>query len=291
MSFLIRPIEPEEYEAARALWDVVFPQDANGYSAYYFSVRTRAQNILAAFEGERMVGALHALPYPLRFGGRSVPTAMIAGVATLPEYRRRGIAAALIGAAHERLRAQGVVAALLKPDADIYARFGYVPFAYHDEYTLTASEAASLPASELHEAQADEMLAVYNAFAKAYAGMMARTQRDMEAYRREALLAGTALSDGQAYALVTPGNERAEVWELAGSMPEPLVRALALRYGEISFRLPASMRPAGLVPQSRMMFSMICPLDSAALLRQTGASDFGALLEGELGPCCTLEFC
>lgn len=291
MSLLIRPIEPGEYETARALWDAVFPADANGYSAYYFAERTRAEYVLAAFEGERMVGGLHALPYPLRFGGRVVPLAMIAGVATLAEYRRRGIAAALIDAAHERLRAKGVAAALLKPDAHIYARFGYVPFAYHDEYALTAAEAAGLPASEPRAAEPGEMLAIYDAFAKDFAGMMARTPYDMETYLREALLAGAALSDGQAYALVTPGDGGAEVWELAGRAPEPLVRALALRYGKVAFRLPASMRPAGFVPASRMMFSMICPLDTAALLRQTGASGLGALLEGELGPCCTLEFC
>jgi len=36
MSYTLRPITEEEYEEARALWDVVFPEDALGYSGLLF---------------------------------------------------------------------------------------------------------------------------------------------------------------------------------------------------------------------------------------------------------------
>lgn len=291
MSIVLRPIEPREYESARALWDIVFPEDAGGFSAYYFRARTRPEYILGAFDGQTMVGGLHAVPYPLRFGKNVVPCAMVGGVATLPAYRRRGIAAALIEMAHARLLAQGIPAALLKPDAHIYERFGYLPFAYHDEYELSAAQAAAFPQSPPFEAEPSQMLTIYDAFAKNYAGMMARTERDMALYREEAQLSGIAVTDGQAYALAAAGESGIDVLELVGEDPLPLVAALARSYSAARFRLPAGMLLPGLALASRMMFSMICALDEAAFCKASGAASMRALLAGELGPCCTLEFC
>ncbi len=291
MSLVCRRIQPAEYEAARALWDVVFPEDAAGFSAYYFRARTAPGNVLAAFDGESMVAALHAVPYPLRFQGAIAHCAMIAGVATLPEYRRKGIAGALIRRAHEELRESGAVAALLKPDVDFYAQFGYLPFSRHDEYALNASQAILSPAKHYHEPAPDEMLAIYDAFSKEYAGMMARTLRDMEAYLEEARLLGFAAALGGAYALCGADGDGVSVSELVGENPLPLVSALALEYGAVRFRLPAGMGLPGLAPASRMTFSMICPLDEARLLAIAGAGGVEALLSGASGQCLTLEFC
>lgn len=291
MSLEIRRIRRDEYREARALWDAVFPEDASGFSEYYFRARTAPEFILAAFDGARMVADLHALPYPLRFGDAVKPCAMVGGVATLPEYRRRGIAGALIRAVHEELREQGFAAAALKPDVDFYAQFGYLPFAHHDEYALTAKQAEDFPAAALRDAEPAQMLALYEPFAARFCGMMARTLRDMELYREEALLSGRAVTDGRAYALFCADGEGAAVSELAGSDPLPLACALAREYGKAYFRLPASAELAGLRPVSRMMFSMICPLDEKKLVEDTGASSLADILAGALGPCCTLEFC
>jgi predicted acetyltransferase len=291
VSFTLRHIRKEEYETARMLWDVVFPPDAFGYSAYYFKNRTKPEYILAAFDGDRMVGDLHAVPYPLRFGKTVKPCAMVAGVSTLPEYRHRGIAGSLIRYAHEELRANGVAAALLKPDVDFYAQFGYFPFAYHDEYALSAAQAAPMRKNALCEPDPTGMFAIYDAFAAGFAGMMDRNLHDMALYLEEAKLAGFAVTDGEAYALCGVTEDGVEASELVGRNLLPLVAALAERYGKIRFRLPASMRVEGLEPASRMMFSMLCPLDEQQLLEGTGVGDVDALLKGEIGPCCTLEFC
>ncbi len=291
MSYTLRPITEEEYEEARALWDVVFPEDALGYSAYYFRARTRPAYVLAAFDGERMVGDLHAIPYPLRFGDTVKPCAMVAGVATLPEYRHKGIAGSLIRFAHERLREEGAAAALLKPDVDFYAQFGYLPFAYHDVYEMDAEKAAGMHKSAPHEPDPAAMLAIYEDFAKDFTGMMARTRRDMKAYIEEARLSGFAAADAAAYALCAREDDGVSVTELVGKNPLPLVCALAEEYGRAEFRLPSAMRIEGLAPKRRMMFSMICPLDEEKLLSGTGASGVRALLDGETGSCCTLEFC
>lgn len=291
MSIALRQIRKEEYEAARALWDIVFPDDAAGYSAYYFSKRTMPEAIYAAFDGDRMVGDLHAVPYPLRFGKTVKPCAMVAGVATLPAYRHRGIAASLIRFAHAALCAKGVAAALLKPDVDFYEQFGYLPFAYHDEYELTGANAAHVETGMLITPAPAQMLSMYDAFAANFTGMMDRTLRDMVLYLEEAQLAGFAVTDGSSYALCGEREDGVELSELVGQNVLPLVASLAKQHGAVRFRLPASMRVNGLEPASRMMFSMICPLDENNLLEGTGAANLETLLKGVTGPCCTLEFC
>lgn len=291
MSIAIRRIREGEYREAHALWDAVFPEDAQGFSDYYFRARTRPEYILAAFDGARMVADLHAVPYPLRFGSAVKPCAMVGGVATLPEYRRRGIAGALIRAVHEELREQGCVAAVLKPDVDFYAQFGYLPFAYHDEYELEAAQAGGFSAAEPREVGPREMLSLYEAFVARFCGTMERTLCDMELYCEEALLSGFAVTDGRAYALGCAGEDGAEIAELVGPDPLPLAAALARQYARAAFRLPAGAEHPGLRPASRMMFSMICPLDEKKLVEGTGASSLANILEGALGSCLTLEFC
>ena len=136
------------------------------------------------------------------------------------------------------------------------------------------------------------MLACYDAFAADYNGMMARTERDMALMRQEtAVLGGETLAAEGAYALCLPGEDGAELTELAGKDVLPLVSALAARYGAVRFRLPQGMRPQGLPKGETMMFSMLCPLKAAALLAQSGAKSLEELLSGAKKPNCTLEFC
>ena len=293
MSAEIRHISPEEYQAARALWDICFPEDAAGYSAYYFARRTKREYVLAAFEGGSMLSALHAIPYPLDFYGVQKPCAMIAGVATLPQCRHRGLAAALIRQAHEELRMGGVCAAVLKPDMDFYAQFGYLPFAFHQQYRLAPSAApASCP--PLHAPGAGELLSIYHADRPRYAGRMLRTLGDMRAYLEEtAVLGGFAASDGAAYALCTPGEVGVEIAELAGYPYDGLLHSLAKEHGGAVFRLPeGAIPPAGAVGLGRIMFSMLCPLEEQALLAGTPAGSVEELVSGGGGKTVnTLEFC
>ena len=293
MSFTVRPILDAEYAQAREVWDACFPEDAYGYSAYYFARRTAPANVLAAFDGDgAMVGALHAVPYPLRFGDGVKPCAMVAGVATLPAFRHRGVAAALIHAAHARLKENGVCAAVLKPDVDFYAQFGYLPFAWHGCFTVSAG-GLDIPVPALHGPDAREMLVCYGDFARQYNGMMARTEGDMALMLEEAFVLGAAAYAAQgAYAIGAPNGDGCfEVSELVGRDSLPLIAALAEKFGKVRFRLPWGAAPDRLPAGERMMFSMLCPLDEAALLEGTGARTIAELLSGEIKPNCTLEFC
>lgn len=289
----VRPIAPEEYGAAKAVWDICFPEDAAGYSDYYFAHRTKSEYILAAFApGGKMIGTLHALPYPLSFGGKVKNCALVTGVATLPEHRMRGVAAALLRASVPWLREKGAAAAVLKPDADIYGPFGYRPFAKHDVYLLAPCTLRDTEPAALFVPDAAHMLSCYGRFAEQYNGMLLRTKAYMETAALEAEVSGgEVLATQSAYGIVYENGEEISVSELAGSSFLPFLAALAKRGKPIRFRLPEGYVLPGFSPQTRMVFSMLCPVDEAALIAQTGIENMEMLLSGAKKQNCTLEFC
>ena len=287
MQITYRKIIPAEYEKAKALWNVCFPEDAGGYSDYYFRELTSPDYVFAAFDGEKMVSALHMIPYALSFEGIIKPCVMIAGVATVPEYRMCGIAGTLIRVVHENAGFLGAVAAVLKPDADIYAGFGYVPFAYHSKYVAEKNEIGSA----LKSVTPEIMLGIYNEFARNYNGMMVRSVADMTAYLKEAELFGFAVCDEseETYALCWEGDDGISVAELVGKHPEELAKSIAAKGKNVEFRLPADMTAGS--GGEKFMFSMICPLNETELLRGTGANSLEELINNKNKPPLTLEFC
>lgn len=74
-----------------------------------------------------IIGAVVFSRMEVTVGGQAVPSVALAPLAVAPAYRRRGIADALVHAAHERLEAAGVVLSFVLGDPDFYGRFGYDP--------------------------------------------------------------------------------------------------------------------------------------------------------------------
>lgn len=289
----VRPIDPAEYGAAKAVWDICFPEDAEGYSDYYFAHRTKSEYILAAYApGGEMIGTLHALPYLLSFGGKVKNCALVTGVATLPHYRMRGVAASLLRASVPWLREKGVAAAVLKPDADIYGPFGYRPFSRHDVYCAEASSFKHIKAEEPFVPDAAHMLSCYERFSENYNGMLVRTEAYMKNIALEAEVSGAkVLASQNAYGIIYEGEREISVSELAGSEFLPFLAALSKQEKPIRFRLPAGHVLPGIAPKEDMVFSMLCPVDAASLLAQTGIEDLETLLSGVKKQNCTLEFC
>src|SRR6266516_3293131 len=90
-----------------------------------------------AFEDDRVVAT--ARTYDLRqwFGGRAVPMAGIASVATVPERRGSGIATELMRSVMRAARRDGKPIATLYPaTVTVYRRLGYEYAGFHTEYRI-----------------------------------------------------------------------------------------------------------------------------------------------------------
>jgi GNAT superfamily N-acetyltransferase len=104
-----RPIERGDHPAALALWYTVFPA-APGYFERYFAVDPWYQSgdCLGAWAGDMLVSAVHVCRRPLEWQGGTLWCGAIANVATLSEYRNRGLSRELLRRAVQRMEEQQI---------------------------------------------------------------------------------------------------------------------------------------------------------------------------------------
>ncbi len=88
-----------------------------------------------AVEGERVLGEVYVLRIPYAFAGGTEPIAGLATVTTLPDRRRRGIAAALLQDVHRREREAGLRYVTLWTNPSWGAHALYEKLGYRDVYS------------------------------------------------------------------------------------------------------------------------------------------------------------
>lgn len=82
--------------------------------------------------GDRVAAHLRLVRREMRFGASTLPIAYLADLATLPEYRGRGYASALLAAAEQRMCEEGALLGLLRTsEPDFYRRRGWIVCGRH----------------------------------------------------------------------------------------------------------------------------------------------------------------
>ena len=111
------------------------------YDDPYFEVNQRWGLWLRHWSDWRLVSVLTAVPLTIRIGSRAVPCYGISGVTTLPEYRRRGLASALLRAVVDALRAEGAPLAILQAfDHKFYRKHGWETVGYLPQVRLAPAQ-------------------------------------------------------------------------------------------------------------------------------------------------------
>ncbi|WP_165044326.1 GNAT family N-acetyltransferase [Dysgonomonas sp. ZJ709] len=112
----------------RQMWKICF-DDTDQFMDLYFSNKYREGNTLVYFEENRPVASLQMLPYTITFYGENIPFYYLAGLCTLPEYRKKGYMAQLIYKSHQLILDRGVALSILIPAEDwlygFYEKYGY----------------------------------------------------------------------------------------------------------------------------------------------------------------------
>ena len=143
---LIHP-KKTDIEGLKRLWKVCFPDDGEEFIDYYFAERTRLDYMLAV-RSDEIVSMLHVIP--MRFLVRSLadgsinslPVGFIAGVATSPLHRKRGLANMLLReAASDIARREGYAALILSPENEsFYLHAGYRTLSRRAIHTIGAED-------------------------------------------------------------------------------------------------------------------------------------------------------
>ena len=190
----LRKLRQEEHIRTRKLWEEIFTEDTPEFLDYYYSVKTKGNEIYVIEEDDKIVSMLHLNPYQMRIGEKRYQTHYIVAVATDERYRKRGYMAALLKHAMQVMCDRGEPFTFLMPASEaIYKPFGF-GFIYEQKrgkVTGRRSLDKSLKVAEATEENCGEIADFTNDFLKEYDIV---TWRDASYYKT--LLAEQASENG-----------------------------------------------------------------------------------------------
>ena len=145
----VRTLGPDDVEAALVVRADAFANPPDDVQRRVVRQRLERGGSSGISVDGRLAGMLTVHPLAQFFGGRSVPMGGVASVAVPVEFRGRGIAPVLLGAAIESMRDAGQVISTLHPaTAGFYRRLGWELAGTFPTCTLPIRSLASLPPGE-----------------------------------------------------------------------------------------------------------------------------------------------
>ncbi|MFC4619040.1 enhanced intracellular survival protein Eis [Camelliibacillus cellulosilyticus] len=137
--------------------------------------------VFGIYEEEQLAAKLHLLSFEVFLGAEKVKMGGVAGVATYPEFRRRGYVKELLKHAFIYMKNHGVCISMLHPfSVAFYRKFGYELLCQQRKSTLTKSDLniAQIAGGRIKrynkENHSDDVERVYQQFAARHPGMLVR---------------------------------------------------------------------------------------------------------------------
>ena len=122
----VRRLEQAEHGLTRPLYEEVFSEDSKRFIDYYYTEKTKDNQIYVAEEDGGIQAMLHLNPYELNVNGTKKKANYIVAVATRESYRGRGFMKVLLETALKDMYREGESFTYLMPAAEaIYTPHGF----------------------------------------------------------------------------------------------------------------------------------------------------------------------
>lgn len=227
----IRQVEPNYKEQAKRLWMYCFGMSEEVVERILSDI-FKPDICLGAFIENDLVACLYILPFEIYFFQNSMKMGGIAGVATLPEYRRHYCARNLLIKALEVMKTRGQIFSMLAPFSySFYRKYGWELCYHYKEYILNIEDFKKFGNGfgqfrPLNNEDILNMMEVYNKYMCVYNGAINRTkaqwersmQKDGENVHKYGLFDEYGTLQG--YILYTIGNGKFSIKELVYSSPK-----------------------------------------------------------------------
>lgn len=126
---IVRTAEKEDCMAFRQLWKLCFG-DSDAFCDWLFGERFLPSFSVCLEKDNEIVSAMQAVPYRIRVRGKDLPGAMLCGVSTHPQHRKKGYMGKIFTYEMALLRSKGVYIAVHTPAVlESYFPFGHYPVA------------------------------------------------------------------------------------------------------------------------------------------------------------------
>ncbi len=262
-------------EQTKELWHKCF-NDSNVFLDYYYNERTAPENILCSVERGRVTGMLHMIPRAVIKQSKRIPITLIAGVATDPEFRGRGIAHALLNKAESVCNTDALI---LKPADDglfnFYGSIGYLAINRISEHLLNFSVFGQLPDTCFQTPTARHLLGMYNDFACKFDSYELRDEKYFQSLLNETSVDKSTLCvcTQSAYAFCNVENSICEAYEAVGNITPELISLMkkesAVQYLKLTY--PYKLNLISSTSECRVK-------DTVMIKYKSSKTDFGKLL-------------
>ncbi len=122
---MIRFATDNDFDFVKNSWQTCF-EDPQEFVDWNFKSNYSPRNTVIAKTGDEPASAMQLMPYEMVLGGVAVPVRYVSGVATMPEYRGRGLVRGMFDFALPKMHSMGCFISILVPAVDgMYEKFGY----------------------------------------------------------------------------------------------------------------------------------------------------------------------
>lgn len=173
----VRKLMESDRTQAEAQWRDIF-EESPAFAAYYFENRFHPAYSFGAFEGDRLIAMALGRPTQIAVGGKSHKALLVAGVSTIPAYRRQGLMHRLMTHLVDNARDSGFSCCYLHPVTEtLYASLGFRNGT--DALIIRSDGARKHKAFDLRDGVVcGDMQSVYGALLAVHDGMQIRDERE-----------------------------------------------------------------------------------------------------------------
>lgn len=214
----------KDFDFVKNSWLVCF-DDTQQFVDWNFEFNYSPQNTVIAETEGVCASVMQLMPYKLRIGDATLDARYVSGVATLPEYRGRGLVRDLFNFGLDAMYDMGAEVSILIPAVEgMYEKFGYRKISDRRFYTIDKKDGFK-EIKNLSAELISQLDRIYKKEMKGKAAYIDRSYFDWERILTDLLKlsGGSVLSKEEngvmeGYALAYPKGERLEVCERCGEI-------------------------------------------------------------------------
>ena len=219
---MIKKATAEQTAEIREIFSICFPNEDTRYMDYFFKNVFEPENCYVNIVDGKIVSTLIRNPHAIMFNGRVLQASMIMGVATLPEYRRKGYMQELMDVVLDACEHSELLTLIQSESPVIYEPFGFSTVYKRKDVRLERKDVKRITNFGCaYEPTAIDLLKVYSAFIRRFNGFYARDLQYFVDYKKEIIAEGgkiVAYYNGkdqiQGYAVMIPQGKELCVEEI-----------------------------------------------------------------------------
>lgn len=160
------------------LWKICFG-DSDAFCNWFFENRFAPEYSIVLETENEIASCMQAFPYTIQIRGKEIAGAMLCGVSTHPEQRKKGHMGKIFSYEMNHLRKMGLVVAPHTPAVlPSYFSFGHFPVADASYLECDCVPDFETSAKIIPVEDLKSLFPLYQRFAKKYSGIICRTETD-----------------------------------------------------------------------------------------------------------------